>query len=34
MVDAQVFRTWIQEVKASGQKDLEAARVKAGAPTR
>jgi metallo-beta-lactamase class B len=34
MVDAQAFRTWIQAVKASGQKDLEAARLKANPPAR
>lgn len=29
MVDGQAFRTWIQEVKASGQQDLDAARASA-----
>jgi metallo-beta-lactamase class B len=34
LVDAQAFRTWIQEVKASGQKALDAERAKTSAPAR
>ena len=35
LVDGQAFRSWIQGVKASGQKDLDAARASAGeAPAR
>ncbi len=29
MVDGQAFRTWIQAFKASGRKDLDAARARA-----
>ena len=34
LVDAQAFRTWIQEVRMSAQKVLEGERAKVSAPAR